>query len=135
MVRAVADSWRISRTRPASSVAPVPLFAPWVTVVVVAEALPEARLVAVEQPDPADPLGALPEVQVRHQQPRRPAVLGLQVLAAEAEGDPRLAVEQVLEGKVGGVAAVGLRQREAGAGLDVGQQRVQRHAIPARAEL
>jgi hypothetical protein len=41
--------------------------------VVIAEAFPEAGLVLVQQPDPADPLGALPEVQVRHQQPRRAA--------------------------------------------------------------
>jgi hypothetical protein len=49
--------------RPARSVAPVPLLAPWVTVVVVAQALPKPRLVLVEQPDPADPLGAFCTVE------------------------------------------------------------------------
>jgi len=33
---------------------------------------PKSWLVLVEQPDPPHPLGALPEVQVGHQQPRRP---------------------------------------------------------------
>jgi hypothetical protein len=37
----------------------VPLLAPWVAVVVVAEGLPEARFVVVEQRQPAQPLGGL----------------------------------------------------------------------------
>ena len=59
----------------AGSVAPIALLLPGVAVVVVAVALPEAGLVVVVEPMPAHPLGALPEVQVRDEQPRRPAVL------------------------------------------------------------
>ena len=61
------------------------------------------------QPQPAHPLGALPEVQVRHEQPRRPAVLGLERLAVVAERDPGLAAGHVLERQVGRVAAVAER--------------------------
>ena len=56
--------------------------------------------------EPAHPLRALPEVEVRHEQPRRTAVLGVERLAVELERDPGLAVEQVLERHVGRVAAV-----------------------------
>ena len=69
---------------PPGSVAPVPLFAPWVPVVVVAEALPESGLVVEGQRDAADPLRALPQVQVRDEQPGRAAVLRGQVLAVVA---------------------------------------------------
>src|SRR5215207_8558358 len=98
--------------RAASSVAPVPLLLPGVAVVVVAEALPEARLVLVQEPDATDPLGALPQIQMRHQQPRRAAMLGLQLRTVIGERDPRLAIEQVLQRQVGAVAAVGLGERE-----------------------
>jgi hypothetical protein len=64
---------------------PEPLLEPGVAVVVVAEALPEARLVLVPQLDPTDPLGALPQIQMGHQQPGRAAMLGLQVLAVVAK--------------------------------------------------
>ena len=86
----------------------------------------------VRQRDAADPLGALPQVQVRDQQPGRPAVLGLEVLAVVPEGDPGLAVEQVVQRQVRGVAAVRVHERVLGGRLDVGQQRVQRHALPVR---
>src|SRR6476659_7748975 len=52
-----------------TSVALVPLLLPGISPVVVAVALPEPLLVVVEQAQPGDPLGALPEVQVGDQQP------------------------------------------------------------------
>src|SRR3712207_7202404 len=42
---------------------------------------PEARLVLDGQREPAQPLGALPEVEVRDEQPDRSAVLGLERFA------------------------------------------------------
>src|SRR4051812_39196035 len=74
----------------ATSVAPVPLLSPGVAVVVVPVAFPEARLVPRVQLEPANPLGALPEVQMGHQQPGRAAVLGLERCAAILVGDPCL---------------------------------------------
>src|SRR3990170_416534 len=60
------------------SIAAVALFKPRVAAIVVAETFPEAWLVALEQAQAAHPLGALPEIQMGHDQPRRPAMLGRQ---------------------------------------------------------
>src|SRR3954454_9737070 len=97
------------------SVTLVALLAPRVAAVVVAVLLPEPGAVPRAQRDPADPLGALPEVQVRHQHAHRPqrspsdpvgalqevrvphhaahgpAVLGRQRPPVELPDDPRLA--------------------------------------------
>src|SRR3954470_14514809 len=88
--RATADGPAVARL-----VAPVALLFPRVAAVVVAVGLPEAGLVVVEELDAAHPLGALPEVEMRHQQARRPAVLGLERLVAVAVCDPRLAAGHV----------------------------------------
>ena len=81
---------------------------PRISVVVVAVALPEARLVLVPELEPAHPLRALPEVEVGDEHARRAAVLGLERLAAVPERDPCPAAGHVLERKVGRVAAVGV---------------------------
>src|SRR5690348_9584130 len=92
------------RSRAASSVALIPLLFPRVAVVVVAVHLPEARLVVVAQLDPAHPLGALPEVEVRHEQASGAAVLGVERLVVVLVRDPRLAVAQILQREVRRVA-------------------------------
>src|SRR5215207_2215245 len=91
--------------RAVTSVALVALLAPGVATVVVAELLPEAGLVALEQRQPAHPFGALPEVEVRHEQPRGPSVLGVQRRAVVVERHPRLAPGDVLQRQVRRVAA------------------------------
>src|ERR671917_1124633 len=63
-----------------TSVPPVALLAPGVAVVVVTQRLPEAGYVVGSELQPPHPLGALPEIQVRHQQTRRSSVLWLQGL-------------------------------------------------------
>ena len=92
--------------RCARSVAAVALFLPRVAIHVIAVRLPEARRVLVHQPQPAHPLGAFPEVQMRHEQPRRATVLALERLPVECERDPRLAAGEVVEREVGGVPTV-----------------------------
>src|SRR5262245_499351 len=62
--------------------APVALFSPRVPTHVVAVLLPEARVIFLEQLDAGYPLGALPQIQVRNQEPYRPAVFGRERLAA-----------------------------------------------------
>src|SRR4051794_2910764 len=79
-----------------SSVTLVPLLLPRVAPVVIAVLLPEAGLVPLQEGDPADPLGALPEVQVRHQHPHRTAVLHRQRAPVELPDQPRLAAGDVL---------------------------------------
>src|SRR5215216_2170936 len=89
----------------ATSVPPVALLAPGVAVVVVAQGLPEAGLVFGDQPQSSHPLGALPEVEVRHEQAGRTAVLGLERLAAVGVGDPGLTACAIIQRQVCGVAA------------------------------
>ncbi len=69
----------------------VALFLPVVGVVVVAVALPEAGLVDRRELDPAQPLGALPEVLRRDEEPHRVAVVGRQRLAVGLVDDERVA--------------------------------------------
>src|SRR5919202_7035661 len=87
-------------------VSPITLLAPGVAVVVVAQALPETWFVVVHEPQASNPLGALPEIEVRDEQARRAAVLGLQWLPLVGVGDPRLAIRHVLEGHVGRVSPI-----------------------------
>src|SRR5438132_863540 len=64
-------------------IAPVALLAPRVSIKVVAVGLPESRLLLLLELDPAHPLRALPEIEVRDEQSRRTAVLRVQRLAVE----------------------------------------------------
>src|SRR5689334_20394129 len=89
------------------SVTLVALLAPRVAAVVVAVLLPEPGAVPLAQRDPADPLGALPEVQVRHEHPHRTAVLDRQRRAVELPDDPGLAAGDVGQRQVGRVARLG----------------------------
>src|SRR4029079_3925088 len=79
-----------------SSVAAVTLLTPGIAVIVVAQRLPEAGLVSGQQAEATHPLGALPEIQVRHDQARRSTVCRLQRLAVVGVGHEGLAVEGVL---------------------------------------
>ena len=67
----------------------VALFTPRITAIVIPVYFPEPRLVMRGELNPAHPLGALPEVEVRHEQPRGTAVLGCSGLPIVAERDPR----------------------------------------------
>src|SRR5215213_5412872 len=92
--------------RRAASVTGVALFEPLIATVVVAERLPEPRLVAILDPDAADPLRALPEVPRRHDETCRPAMLGGERLAVVLERDEGLVVQHVGEGQVRRVPAI-----------------------------
>src|SRR5262249_41647341 len=99
----------LARAGGAASIAVIALLTPGVSVDVVAEGLPEARLIVLHELQPADPLRRLPEVEVRDQETRRAAVLRRQRLAVEAGRHQALATEQVVERQVGRVAAVAVR--------------------------
>src|SRR4051794_22438611 len=101
------------RTAPSrGSVTLVPLLTPGVAQVVVPVLLPEPGLVARHQCQPADPLRALPEVEVGHQQPDGATVLYRQRFAVELPHHPGLAAGDVLERQVGRVAGLGRRHDE-----------------------
>src|SRR4029079_10437419 len=109
-----------SRARPrrppraARSVAPVPLLVPRIAVVVIAVALPEAGLVLAAKRQAAHPFGALPEVEVRDEEPGRPAVLRRERLALVGVDDPGVPARDVLDREVGRVAAIAERDNELG---------------------
>src|SRR6266550_2415329 len=66
----------------------IPLFLPGVAPHVVAVLLPEPGNVLVDQRETPYPLRALPEIQVRHQQPSGPAVLWREPLTVPARAAP-----------------------------------------------
>src|SRR4051794_18958407 len=106
------------------SVALITLLKPGIPAVVVAERLPEAELVLLHEMQAAHPLRALPEIEVRHEQASRAAVLGFEIVAVVAVDDPRAAAGDVLDREVRGVPAVGERGDEAAERLDAVEQRV-----------
>src|SRR5207244_1027655 len=124
-----------SAERAEALVAPIPLFLPGVSVVVVAVGLPEPRLVAVEELEPSNPLRTLPEVEVRDEHPGRAAVDRLEGLAVVLVRNPCLTVGDIDQREVRRVAAIAERQHEVGGGIDVLEQGVDRHAAPWSAEL
>src|SRR5947208_9028900 len=95
----------------------IALLLPKIRIVVVPVALPEARLVVVEQLEPAKPLRALPEITARHDQAQRPAVLRFQRLAVGFIGDHRLLALEGVERHVGREALLRMGDHEACAWL------------------
>src|SRR5262249_40898013 len=69
----------------ASLLVGVALLGPRVGVYVVAVLLPESGWIDVEELEGAEPLRALPEVELGQDQPERPAVVGLEVAACVLE--------------------------------------------------
>src|SRR6266568_9303240 len=104
LARSRQPAWSLDPS--ARSVAAVPLLAPWVAVHVIAVGLPEAGLVLRHKLQSAHPLRALPEIEMRHQEPRWAAMYGLEWRTIEVEGHPGLTARNVLERQVCGVAAV-----------------------------
>src|SRR5215217_4699392 len=116
-------------------VSPVALLAPGVAVVVVAQGLPEAGDVVGSELQSPDPLGTLPEVQVRHQQARRPAVLWLKGFAFVGVAHPSLATRDILQGQVSRVVAVAEGCDVLGGGFDPLQQGIHGDTFPPGAQL
>src|SRR5687768_11054456 len=90
----------------------VALFLPRVPVGVVPVHLPEPWLVVLHETEPAYPFGGLPEIEVRHQEARWAAVLGRERFAVEFPDDECLSIQQILDRKVGRIAAVAERSEE-----------------------
>src|SRR5215471_1776516 len=86
----------------------VALFLPGVAAHVVAVLLPEAWAIAGHELQATHPLGALPEVQVRDEQPQRPAVLRTDRLPVARIDEHVFLAQEVVERQVGGEAMLGL---------------------------
>src|ERR1700730_11446525 len=80
---------------------PVALLAPGIGAVVVPVALPEAELISLDDADPLEPLGALPEVFPRHEAAQREAVLGGEVDAVVKPDDGADRGHDVVDGDAG----------------------------------
>ena len=63
--------------------------------------LPKSSFVAIQQLQPGDPLRALPGVQLRDDQPRRPAVLLRQRLAIVQKRHQRVLGQKIGQRKIG----------------------------------
>src|SRR4051812_32001821 len=124
------------RATQASTVAEA-LFLPRVGVVVVAVPLPEAELVVVEELEPPDPLGALPEVALRDQEAERVAVLELERLAAERVGEHHVVIVEHRQRQVRGVPLLGVGHdvRRVRTHLRGAEDLLDRDAFPDRVEL
>src|SRR3972149_4426560 len=109
-------------TRPITS-SSIALLFPGGSGVGVAALLPEAGLLLPGEADGPDPLGALVDVFVGHHQAQGPAVLGGQVLAVQAVGQEHSFPQEVLQGRAGEVASLGLYGSKAGLRPGAGQVR------------
>src|SRR5919108_319128 len=90
----------------------VPLFAPRITVAVVAVHLPEPGLVVLHEAEAPYPFGGLPEVELRYQQAGRSAVCRGERFAVVFPDHERLAFEQVLDRHVGRIATIAKRHHK-----------------------
>src|SRR3990172_417971 len=121
----------------AVSVTGVSLLEPGVAPTVIAVPLPEPELLFVHESQSGYPLGGLPEVEVRDQQPGRGTMLGIQMGAVICVCDHGLPVQEILGGEVGGVGGVAVDGGVRLAGLDAGrsEELVDGHATPGSGEL
>src|SRR5215470_9675385 len=83
---------------------------------VVAVLLPEPGRVDVDELEGAEPLRALPEVELGQDQPQRPAVVGLEVAAPVVERQDDVVLRKIVERGVGGVVRIGVLKHEGGLG-------------------
>src|SRR5262249_27444238 len=117
----------------------VSLLFPGVAVVVIAERLPESRVVFPDKFEAAQPFRAFPKIEVRHEQAGRAAVHGLERLAIVLVNDPRFSSADVGERQVRRVAAVAkgdeITDRRLGGEVNAREQRVERDARPESVEL
>src|SRR5207247_3942024 len=118
-------------------VAAVALLFPRIAPDVIAVRLPEPGTIAIDDAQRPEPLRALPEIEMRHDEPRRTAVIWRQRLAVVLVGDERLSVHRVGEQEIRGVAAVALgdESERVRCEFDVLEERVDAHAAPPRVEL
>src|SRR5262249_62200003 len=95
--RSLSISRGVRRTMDTSRVTVVALLTPRVAIVVIAVGLPESRRITVHEAQLPHPLRALPEVEVRHEEPGGAAVLGRERLTVVFHRHPRLAAGDIRE--------------------------------------
>src|SRR5690348_2831996 len=83
---------------------PVALLFPWISMVMVATLLPEAGAVTLHKLQAVEPLGALVEVELGHNQPHRATMLGVQVLTIMLDGNQHIVIIKISQRHIGRVA-------------------------------
>src|SRR5262245_26411483 len=121
-----------------ASITVISLLSPRVAVIVIAQRLPEAALVLFHEAQASHPLGALPKIEMRHEQPGRTAMRRQNRQALISGRDHAFTANEIRDGKVRCVTSVTMS-------YDVGfgwlretrcfQQIVECHALPCRIEL
>src|SRR5690606_30700694 len=114
------------------SLSTIALLFPGVGDVVIAAGFPVAGLIALDEANPCQPIGALPEVTIGDQRANRCAVLTLERMTVEAVGDEHVGLERFVQRDVGGVAVMRFEDDEVRALLEAGAlgERFDLHALP-----
>src|SRR5579885_201521 len=86
----------------------VAFLAPGIRVIVVAAHFPEPAAIPIAELDRAHPFGALPGIELRHDEPQRPAMIGFQVAAVVAMRQHHVVVQKFFNRQVGGVSAIAM---------------------------
>lgn len=110
----------------------IPLLFPRIGAHVVAVDFPESRRVDVQELQRADPLRALPEIQLRNDEPARSAVVGLEVLAIVLRRQENVLALQVFERDVRRVTLLGARDGRRRFRPDRARSKTSRSATPSQ---
>jgi hypothetical protein len=94
-------------------VAGIALLGPRVAAVVIAADFPVAGRIVLQKFDALKPLCALPEIEMRHHQPHRAAMLRLERCARPAMREQRVLAGKIFQREVGGIAVMGMQHHEA----------------------
>src|SRR5215213_4592027 len=116
---------------------PIPLFFPWIGMVVIASRFPEARLVLFHQANAAHPLSALPKIQVRYHHPGRATMFWRKRFPIIFQSDKGLTVDHIRERYVCGVASIAKGSDEQGVPIQVSmfEQCIKADALPLHVEM
>src|SRR5947208_14683777 len=92
-----------------ASIAGIALLGPGIAAVVIAADFPVARRILSEEFDALQPLCALPEIERRHHQPHRAAVLRLERRAGPGVCEQGVLGGKIFQRQIGGVAVMGMQ--------------------------
>src|SRR5215471_5200931 len=98
--------------------------------IVIPKRLPETRFILVEQSETANPLGAFPEVEMRNQQSRRAAMLGIERLSFIGIRYPRLPTHELFHRKIRSVTTITKGHYVLGMVIDLCQECIDRDTFP-----
>jgi hypothetical protein len=84
----------------------IAFFEPRVSPIVITTDFPEPSDIFSEKFNAADPFGAFPGVELRHNQAERPAVVRSEILTIKAMGEDNIVIDELLKCKIRRVSSV-----------------------------